>query len=276
LAFAIAAPGNVHCWQRTQLTQSADGLVLINFMANRAIMQPYQLTTTQAINAAPAAAKKLQALASAHRKTHGAINQLQTRRHWVPEAGCYCYQTHIAISGQHQRQLAWLAELFYRTAELQQLPWYPQFQSGMAMAISEKPLAGITAHQWAISYFDLGLPLPRYYRQLVSLAAPDEQTRVVVARSVTDGPENAGKAKLAFTLDPNGEVLYWQGGCLHWHHICCTPGASLLPKHADRLLMNGLRKLGLDSAERNTYRQEALQMRDWLQSPNPEHAIAYR
>ena len=71
--------------------------------------------------------------------------------------------------------------------------------------------------------------------------------------------------RLAYTLPPNGEVLHWADGCLHWHHICCTPGAAVLPGAADRWLLTALRFLRLDGAERATYRDEAQMMRRWLQ-----------
>ena len=121
--------------------------------------------------------------------------------------------------------------------------------------------------------FDLGLSKPRYYRQLVSLARPALTTSVIVARSVNEGPNLPPGAQLAFTQEPNGEVLHWQDDYLHWHHICCTPGAGLLPGRLDRWLINGLRRLGLDSAERKTYREEALQLRDWLQRAQPADDI---
>ena len=89
-------------------------------------------------------------------------------------------------------------------------------------------------------------------------------TRVIVARSVDEGPALPDDTRLAFTLDPNGEVLHLEDDHLHWHHICCTPGAALLPQPLDRWLINTLRRLGLDGAERNTYRAEAEQLREWV------------
>lgn len=239
-------------------------------------MQAYELTVSQAINDAPKAAQTLQQLAVAHRQQHTAIDQYQTIRHWLPDAGTFCYQTHIGISGQPKARLSWLADIFYNTAKLEQLPWYPQFQRGAEMLLSQPPLAGIEKHQLAWSRFDLGLGKPRYYRQLLSLAKLDSQNAVLVARSTDHGPKLAGDAILAYTLDPNGEVFYWQDNCLHWHHICCTPGASLLPRLLDRWLINVIRCCGLDSTERGTYRDEAEQMQSWLNSTNPESLIRYR
>ncbi|WP_197484230.1 hypothetical protein, partial [Halioglobus sp. HI00S01] len=59
-------------------------------------------------------------------------------------------------------------------------------------------------------------------------------------------------------------VLHFENGRLHWHHICCTPGAGMLPGRLDRWLINAMRRTGLDCAERKTYRDEALKLRDWL------------
>ena len=104
----------------------------------------------------------------------------------------------------------------------------------------------------------------------MSRTQPEGDACAIVARSIDSGPPPPAGARLAYTLGPNGEVLYWEDECLHWHHICCTPGAALLPAAPDRWLINTLRRLGLDGAERATYRLEAQQMRDWLQSPLDE------
>ncbi len=98
---------------------------------------------------------------------------------------------------------------------------------------------------------------------------PVHPLQVSVAAAVQEAPV-VGAALLdlaAHHRTAHGEVLYWEGECLHWHHICCTPGASLLPPAPDRWLINTLRRLGLGGPERTTYRNEAEQMRDWLQSP---------
>lgn len=227
-------------------------------------MSANEISVQAAIEEAPGCARRLLAMAARHRAQHPLINAHQTIREWVPDAGTYCYQTHIAISDQPYERLAWLTDVFYHAATLDQQPWYPQFQGGRSQPCSLPTKEAITDHQLAWGRFDLGLGTPRYYRQLVSLGRPTLRTSVIVARSVDDGPPLPAGARLAYTQGPNGEVLQWQDGCLHWHHICCTPGAGLLPARLDRWLINGLRRLGLDSAERKTYRQEALQLRDWL------------
>jgi hypothetical protein len=229
-------------------------------------MQSNEVSVAQAVAEAPAVAAELAAMAQAHRNEHHEVDQSHTQRAWVSTARTYCYQTHIAISAQPRARLAWLAELLYSAARLQRQPWYPQFSSGCSEAVSMAPAAGIGKHQLSWGCFDLGLPQPRYYRQLVSLASIDDNTQVIVARSVPDGPALPAQARLAYTLNPNGEVVYWENDQLHWHHICCTPGAGLLTPLADRLLINTLRLLRLDQTERATYREEAGQMRDWLHS----------
>ena len=223
---------------------------------------------------APDGAATLAQLAERHRAGHSEVDQCQTIRHWQADAGTFCYQTHIAISGQASQRLRWLTDVFYNAATLPRQPWYPQFLGGASEALDAPPAPGIDRHQLTCGRFHLGVSTPRHYRQLVSLARPDAQTAVIVARSVDEGPAPPGDAVLAYTLPPNGEVLHWQGDRLHWHHICCTPGAALLPGRLDRWLINALRRLGMDGAERATYRQEAEELRDWLQSPLPEADLA--
>lgn len=232
-------------------------------------MQATEVSVQEAIEEAPGSADRLLTLATQHRAQHPDLNTHQTIRQWVTQAGTYCYQTHIAISKQPRERLDWLTGIFYSAATLERQPWYPQFLGGKCQPCNDLSAEAITQHQLAWGCFDLGLSRPRYYRQLVSLARPTQVTSVIVARSVNEGPELPQGARLAFTQEPNGEVLHWQDNCLHWHHICCTPGAGLLPGRLDRWFINGLRRLGLDSAERQTYKEEALQLRDWLGSAEP-------
>lgn len=233
-------------------------------------MQALQLPLLEAVDESPASARKLMAMAEQHRAEHTGSDVCETRRTWIASAGTYCYQTHIAISLQPRERLNWLADVFYRAARLQVQPWYPQFLGGAHQKLDAKTAAGIAAHQLCWGRFDLGVGTPRYYRQLVSLAEPEENTRVIVARSVPAGQALPPGAKLAYTLSPNGEVFYWEQERLHWHHVCCTPGAGLLPPRLDRAFINTLRRLRLDGAECKTYRSEAHQLRDWLQS-HPDH-----
>lgn len=238
--------------------------------------QAAQVSVTEAIQEAPGQTQRLQALAATHRAEHHVIDSAHTKRHWVADAGTHCYQTHIAISNQSADTLDWLADVFYRAASLVTQPWYEQFRHGVSDTLSASPLPGIDKHQLCCGSFDVGLGKPRYYRQLVSLCRAEPHTVVINARSIDAGPELADAGMLAFTLAPNGEVLHYADGMIHWHHICCTPGPSLLPLPMDRWLMNTLRIFGVDSTERATYRHEAEGLRDWLQSDHPHDAIQYK
>jgi hypothetical protein len=227
-------------------------------------MHTLEITPAEAALEAPDTAAALSALAARHRARHRETDTPQTLRHRDPSSGTWCYQTHIAVSGQSPERLAWAGALFYGALTLERQPWYPQFLDGASHACELPVAEGIATHQLGWGKFDLGLGKPRVYRQLLSLAEPGPEQRVIVARSVNEGPALPAGATLAYTLGTNGEVLFYENGCLHWHHICCTPGAALLPGRLDRWLMNALRGLRLDSAERATYQREAGQFRDWL------------
>lgn len=230
------------------------------------VIQRPELSLHEAIDQAPGAAEQLHALAVQAQTL--APEQPRIQRYWIPSAGTYCYHTHIAVSGQTRERFLWAVELFYSAANLKRQPWYEQFLGGASKACAESPDQSIDKHQLCLGRFDLGIGTPRAYRQLVSLNVPDDNTGVIVARSIEEGPALGEETPLAFTVDPNGEVLHWDGKYLHWHHICCTPGPTLLPQPWDRYLMNALRILRLDGAERKTYREEASRFRDWLQSPD--------
>ena len=229
-------------------------------------MQPLQVSIDRAIAEAPEHAIRLAALAAAHRKRHRKKDVHDILAHWEPAAGTYCYQTHIAFSTVSVDTFEWLVDTFYHAATLTEQPWYAQFLGGEAQALGQAPAPGVDKHQLALGQFNLGLPRPRCYRQLLSLTRYGSATRVITARSVNEGPPVPLKTTLAYTLAPNGEVLHFEHGVLHWHHICCTPGAGLLPQPLDRWLINTLRRCGLDSAERDTYREEAQQLRTWVLS----------
>ena len=229
------------------------------------VTQRLEISLDEAIHRAPIAASELAQLASRAQTAAAAPRVPCIQRYWIPSAGTHCYHTHIAVSGQSRQRFEWAAELFYGAAELERQPWYEQFLGGCSEACEQSPDTAIEKHQLCLGRFDLGLGMPRAYRQLVSLSRPDADTAVIVARSITQGPTLPDNTKLAYTVDPNGEVLHWDGEYLHWHHICCTPGAVLMPQPVDRYFMNMLRVLRLDGAERKTYSDEATQFRDWLQ-----------
>lgn len=233
-------------------------------------MQTLQANLDTAIREAPATGNTLYTLARQQREQRSHSYDYHTSRHWETSAGTYCYLTHIAAPNQSPERLDQVADIFFNAATLPSQPWYPQFLGGASAPVDTPPPAGIEQHQLTLGQFDLGLPTPRYYRQLVSVAKPDEQTAVIIARSVATGPTLPAGTRLAYTLVPNGEVLHWESGRLHWHHICCTPGAGLLPGRLDRWLINALRRTGLDGAERATYRQEAEHWRDWISDPGTD------
>ena len=187
-----------------------------------------------------------------------------TLNYWHPPAKTFTYHTHIAVPSVKRATLDIVADTFFGAADLRRQPWYAQFQFGESRALDHAPPAGILRHQLAISTFEVGLKAPRCYRQLVVDSAPRDDTRVVSLVSVDVDWEIPEGAVLAMTLEPSGDVFEWRGGALHWHHICTTPGVGLLPGALDRWLLNSLRRLRLDSAERRTYRDEAESFLRWV------------
>ena len=168
-------------------------------------MQHPQIDLQSAISEAPATALRLLELANKQRGRQNTALEYHTTRHWESSAGTWCYLTHIAAPEQHNVRLAQLTRIFYNSATLTAQPWYPQFQGGKSQDVNAPLPEGIQAQQLTLGQFDLGLSTPRYYRQLVSLAQPDAQTAVIVARSVSEGPVLPEGARLAYTLAPNGE-----------------------------------------------------------------------
>ena len=120
--------------------------------------------------------------------------------------------------------------------------------------------------------FDFGLGKVRSYRQLLSEFSLAEYCHVLVLRSVTAVPIFPQGTVPAFTLSPTGDVLHWRDGVLHWHHICTVAGVGILPMPIERYVMNALRWLRLDHAERKTYSEEAECFIRW--AGNPEKVCA--
>jgi|GEM_PF-1337753 len=234
-----------------------------------AAKQANEITVEQAVAEAEASAERLLSMARGINAGQCQPDTWSCRRQWCADAGTYVYHSHIAVSGQDRERLHWLSNVFFHAASLHCQPWYPQFKGGKRQVLASPPVGRVIDHQLCWGRFDLGLPSPRYYRQLLSLLRPADDAAVIVARSVDHGPALPAKARLAYTLSPNGEVLLWRDDQLHWHHICCTPGAGILNGSADRWLINALRWLRLDQSERRTYRCEAEQLRDWLHAGQP-------
>ena len=186
-----------------------------------------------------------------------------TNRFWVPAAKTWCYHTVVAVPAK-PAALTQAADFFYRAVCLAVQPWYPQFRHGQALALDQAS-EGVR-HQLTLGVFDVGLSKPRAYRQLVSHHMDATSgIQIVALRSVRDErllwPEGAVPA---YALNPTGDVLEYRNEQLLWHHICTTPGASLLPMPLDRWLINAVRILGLDRAERNTYHAEARAWAKWV------------
>jgi hypothetical protein len=229
------------------------------------------ITLHQAVNSAPKDALHLQQLAAKQRAFINQADSVTTSKQWQADMACYTYLSHIAINltdirsalAEQETLLAELGALFYHAASLPHQPWYQQFLEGEATDIALPCPPSVGCHQQTVAHFDFGFKRPRYYQQCVSLVKPDNHSRVIVMQSV-EGRRTDTSSKEAYTLSPNGEVLVLNEGVLHWHHICTTPGPSIFSGHYDRWFMNALRWLRLDQAERNTYREEAHTLRDWI------------
>lgn len=189
-----------------------------------------------------------------------------TRKAWCENAETFTYHTHVTAPAGSPDSLEVVADTFYQAADLSDLPWYAQFRGGEVRP-SDRPVPkGVTRHQLAQSYADVGLWRSRCYRMRVSDAAPRPAMRVVALRSVDVPWDPRPGSVLAQMLCPSGDVFQWDERLLHWHHIVTTPGIGLLPGKLDRWLLNGLRRFGLDQAERRTYREEAEAFVRWVAS----------
>ena len=93
-------------------------------------VQSLQIPVAAAVKEAPVTSATLLGLAEDHRLKHTQVDSAQTIRHWDRLARSYCYQTHIAISGQGRERLPWLLEVLYSASSLPTQPRYSQFQGG--------------------------------------------------------------------------------------------------------------------------------------------------
>lgn len=105
------------------------------------------------------------------------------------------------------------------------------------------------------------------YRQLISEFSASDFCRVQVLRSVMTEQDFPRDSLRAYTLAPTGDVFHWQDGVLHWHHICTVAGVGIMPTAIEWHVMNLVRWLGFDKAERKTYREEAEGFIRWSCDP---------
>ena len=185
----------------------------------------------------------------------GDTADIALRRRWHAPAATFSYQTTAAVDGAGE-DLDGIADLFLHASRLDRQPWYPAFLSGASRPLNQPLPASVRQAFSGRSRFDFGLPRDRYYNQLIADLRPDAATRVVALRSISGLP-SLDDAVRAFTLSPTADVFQRRGDRLLWHHIVTVAGAALLPPGPDRLLMNALRRLRLDRAERRTYLEEA-------------------
>lgn len=175
---------------------------------------------------------------------------------WFEPARTFVYHTVSAIEGATNDTLDDVAAVFYGANRLPSQPWYPAFIQGWSEPLDNALPDYATGAARGQASFDFGLRRPRYYNQLIVSFSPDDNTRGIALRSIEGLPEREGEIK-AYTLAPSVDLLQLQNGRLEWHHIVTVAGPALLPPTADRLVMNTLRRLKLDHAERRTYLDEA-------------------
>lgn len=181
-------------------------------------------------------------------------------KRWYSPASTFTYHTISAIEGASENTLVDMAEVFFRANSLVSQPWYPAFLGGWSEAVDGPLPHAISQARRGQASFDFGLRRRRFYNQLVAAVSPAENIRGVALRSISgiDGRENEVKA---YTLSPTMDLFHLKGHLLEWHHIVTVAGPALLPPVADRVLMNTLRRLRLNWAERNTYLEEARLLR---------------
>jgi hypothetical protein len=193
---------------------------------------------------------------------------LHTERYWNADAGTYTYHTHTRVACVHSSILKRVVDNFFTAASLAVQPWYPPFLYGNSMEV----IASVGAKRAAIirPVFDFGVKKKHGYCQLLTEFSMSEYCCVHVLRSVKTAEGVPAGITPAFTLSPTGDVFRWHENSLHWHHICTVSGVGLLPPTPERYVMNTLRWLGLDHAERSAYRKEAEQFIVWVSGMDTE------
>ncbi|HQQ73524.1 MAG TPA: hypothetical protein PK031_00055 [Pseudomonadales bacterium] len=191
-------------------------------------------------------------------------------RCWTPAARTYTYHTHVQVHGVDRNIFSKVVDCFYYASTLPTQPWYAAFLRGCCVPLS--PATGSARALLCVPEFDFGLGKVHSYRQLLNDFSVAEHCHVLVLRSVIHALDFPANTVPAFTLAPTGDVFHWQGGVLHWHHICTVAGVGILPACIERHVMNALRWFHLDQAERKAYREEAESFICWVR--NVEHVTA--
>lgn len=195
----------------------------------------------------------------------GVLQPVRILRRWEAGAATYTYHTHVQVACADVSIFSKVVDCFFHAAALPAQPWYAHFLRGKSLSVM--PAAGAIRSAICLPEFDFGLGKVHSYRQLVSEFSFAEHCHVLVLRSVTADPDFPANTVAAFTLSPTGDVLHWGNGILHWHHICTVAGVGILPAPIERQVMNILRWLRLDRAERKTYSEEAECFIRWVSDP---------
>ena len=187
-------------------------------------------------------------------------------RYWAAAAGTYTYHTHARVYGVDEALFTRVVDCFFHAASLKTQPWYAQFLCGQSLPLISSA-SGCTRAALCLPEFDFGLGKTHSYRQLLSEFSLAEHCRALVLRSVIHEQAFPANTVPAFTLSPTGDLFHWHQGVLHWHHICTVAGVGIMPPGIERHVMNALRWLRLDLAERKTYREEAEAFIRWMRNP---------
>jgi hypothetical protein len=225
---------------------------------------PVEIALPSALDESVSVAAALMEMAVAAEED-GALQPVHILRRWEARAGTYTYHTHVQVACADVSTFSKVVDCFFHAAALPAQPWYSQFLRGQSLSVV--PAAGAIRSAICLPEFDFGLGKVHSYRQLVSEFSFANHCHVLVLRSVSADPDFPANTVVAFTLSPTGDVLRWCNGVLHWHHICTVAGVGILPAPIERQVMNMLRWLRLDHAERKTYREEAECFIRWVSDP---------
>jgi hypothetical protein len=230
---------------------------------------PTEIALPEALNEAAAVTDTLLEMAR-QAEMQAAGQAINISRSWTVHARTYTYHTHVQVECTDSATFEKVADCFFYAALLPSQPWYEQFLRGKVWPVT--PAIGAVRAALCLPEFDFGLGKTHSYRQLLNEFSRTDYCRVLVLRSIAHEVHFPSDTVHAFTLSPTGDVLHWRDGVLHWHHICTVSGVGLLPAGVERCVMNALRWLHLDQAERKTYREEAECFIRW--ASNPAHVMS--